>query len=264
MHNAYWNYFVHPDKLVNTFCAICLCTLGYFIAKKMSALVERGLVNRFSRHQLMLARRSVFYVIFSIFLVTSLQHIGFKLSVLLGAAGVFTVALGFASQTAGSNLISGIFLLFEQPFKVGDTVEIKGNVGVVDSIDLLSTKLKTADNKLVRIPNEVMIKSEMTNLSYFSTRRVDIIVTISFESNISDVKAILLDIAAQYPPVLSNPEPTVSINSFINSGVEIKFMVWVNTSDVLATRNALQELIKQQFDSAGIITPAPQFTVQRV
>jgi small conductance mechanosensitive channel len=199
-----------------------------------------------------------------VFFITSLQHIGFQLSVLLGAAGVFTVAIGFASQTAGSNLISGIFLLFEQPFKVGDTVDIKGNIGVVDSIDLLSTKLKTSDNKLVRIPNEVMIKSEMINLSYFSTRRVDIIVAVSYATDINQVKSILLDVAANCALVLKDPEPSVSIINFINSAIEIKFMVWVYTSEVSAARNNLQEMIKKQFDLSGIVSPAPQMPAQHV
>ena len=264
MFYDYLNYFLHPDKMVNTIYALCLFVFGYFISKRLSMFAERSLSKRFTRHQTMLIRRTVFYSIFAIFSVTSLQHVGFQLSVLLGAAGVFTVAISFASQTAASNLISGIFLLFEHPFKVGDTVEVKGIIGVVDSIDLLSTKLKTSDNKLVRIPNEAMIKSEITNLSYFSTRRLDIIVAVAYDCNIAQVKSMLMDIAEQSEKVLEDPAPNVMINNFANSAVELKFMVWVNTTEVSATRNILQETIKHQFDSAGIETPAaPQYTVQR-
>lgn len=264
LHNTYLNYFVHPDKIVNTVYALCLVVLGYFIAKRCSILAERAFIKKFSRHHTMLIRRTIFYSVFTIFAVTGLQHVGFKLSVLLGAAGVFTVAISFASQTAASNLISGIFLLFEHPFKVGDTVEVKGIVGVVDSIDLLSTKLKTSDNKLVRIPNEAMIKSEITNLSYFSTRRLDLMVEVAYECDITRVKSMLLDIAEQCNQVLKDPEPTVSINNFANSAVELKFMVWVSTPDISITRNVLQEMIKQQFDRAGIEIPMPQYMVQRV
>lgn len=260
----YLNFFIHPDKVVNTVYALCLVFIGYFIAKRISVLTERGMEKRFSRHHTMLMRRCVFYAIFTVFAVTSLQHIGFQLSVLLGAAGVFTVAISFASQTAASNLISGIFLLFEHPFQVGDTVEVKGITGVVESIDLLSTKLKTPDNKLVRIPNEAMIKSEITNLSYFATRRLDIIVSIAYDCNINQVRTMLIDIANQSEKVLNEPAPNVTIDNFANSAVELKFMVWVNTSDVSATRNALQETIKQQFDAAGIESPPAQFSVQRV
>ncbi|RUR18519.1 mechanosensitive ion channel family protein [Legionella sp. km535] len=258
---GYLSYFVHTDKMVNITYALCLFVIGYFFAKRLGILAERTFIKRFSRHQTMLIRRVVFYAVFTIFAVTSLQHIGFKLSVLLGAAGVFTVAISFASQTAASNLISGIFLLFEHPFKVGDTVEVKGITGVVDSIDLLSTKLKTSDNKLVRIPNEAMIKSEITNLSYFSTRRLDIIVAVAYDCDISQVKSMLLDIAQHCEQVLKDPEPMVNINNFANSAVELKFMVWVSTSELSAARNIVQERIKQQFDRAGIETPLPQYMV---
>ncbi len=262
VHNSYLSYFIPADKVVNVVYAVGLFILGYFVAKRFSLLAERAFSKKFSRHQTMLSRRFIFYSIFTVFSVTSLQHLGFKLSVLLGAAGVFTVAISFASQTAASNLISGIFLLFEHPFKVGDAIEVKGIAGVVDSIDLLSTKLKTSDNKLVRIPNEAMIKSEIANLSYFSTRRLDIIVDVAYNCDISQVKSMLLDIAAHCALVLKDPEPSVSINNFTNSAIELKFMVWVSTSELSSTRNLLQERIKQQFDQAGIETPAPQYMVQ--
>lgn len=253
-----------PEKLLNIGYAISLFLVGYIVAKRLGIIAERALVNRFSRHHTMLINRSVFYIVFTIFFVASLQHLGFHLSVLLGAAGVFTVAISFASQTAASNLVSGIFLLFERPFKVGDTVEVKGINGIVDSIDLLSTKLKTPDNKLVRIPNEAMIKSEITNLSYFSTRRIDLIISVAYDCDITQVKAMLLTIADNCDLVLKDPAPYVTIDNFANAAVELKFMVWVNTGDVAATRNTLQEMVKHQFDREGIETPPPQVTVHRV
>ncbi|WED43457.1 mechanosensitive ion channel family protein [Legionella cardiaca] len=256
-------HLLDPNKLLNIGYAISLFFIGFLCAKRISIIAEKTLKKRFSRHHTMLAKRFVFYLIFTIFFVTSLQHLGFKLSVLLGAAGVFTVALSFASQTAASNLISGIFLLFEQPFKVGDTVEVKGINGVVDSIDLLSTKLKTPDNKLVRIPNEAMIKSEITNLSYFSTRRIDLIIAVAYDIDFSRVKTMLLGIADSCDKVLKEPAPHVTIDNFANAAVELKFMVWVNTADLSIARNLLQERIKQQFDQEGIETPSPQVSVHR-
>jgi small conductance mechanosensitive channel len=254
----------HSEKLLGIVYALALIIIGYFIAKQISLFVASHFTKRLSPHHNMLARRIIFYLIFAIFFVTSLQNLGVELSVLLGAAGVFTVAISFASQTAASNLISGIFLLFEHPFKVGDTVEIKGINGIVDSIDLLSTKLKTPDNKLVRVPNEVMIKTEVTNLSYFSTRRIDLIVAIAYDCDITQVKNMLLNIAESCDKVLKEPAPLVSIDNFANSAVELKFMVWTNTADLGTVRNILQENIKRQFDREGIEVPPPQIAVQRV
>ncbi|ASQ46909.1 mechanosensitive ion channel family protein [Legionella clemsonensis] len=253
-----------PDKLLNIIYALSIFFIGYLVAKRIAVVTERAMSKRFTRHHTLLARRFIFYLIFTLFFVASLQHLGFQLSVLLGAAGIFTVAISFASQTAISNLVSGVFLLFEHPFKVGDTVEVKGITGVVDSIDLLSTKLKTPDNKLVRIPNEALIKSEITNLSYFLTRRIDLIIAVAYDCDITQVKSMLLTIADHCDKVLRDPAPNVTIDNFANSAVELKFMVWVNTADLAQTRNLLQEIIKQQFDREGIEAPPPQVTVHRV
>lgn len=254
---------LHSSKLINMLWAIGLTLVGYLIAQRFSLFIEHTMSKRFSRHHTQLFSRLLFYTIFIIFLFSGLQHLGFNLSVLLGAAGVFTVAISFASQTAASNLISGIFLLFEHPFKVGDTIEIKGINGVVESIDLLSTKLKTSDNRLVRIPNEAMIKSEITNLSFFNTRRIDLIVDVAYHSDIMHVKTTLMALAQECKQVLDNPEPNVVINNFAASAVEVKFMVWVNTTNTTQVRNYLQEKIKQCFDQEGIEIPVPEVTTLR-
>lgn len=255
---------LHSTKLINMLWAVGLTLFGFFAAQRFSQLIEKTMAKRFSRHHTMLFSRVMFYSIFIIFLFSGLQYLGFNLSVLLGAAGVFTVAISFASQTAASNLISGIFLLFEHPFKVGDTIEMKGINGVVESIDLLSTKLKTSDNRLVRIPNEAMIKSEITNLSYFDTRRIDLTIGVAYQSDIPQVKSSLISIAENCEQALKYPEPTVVINNFAASAVELKFMVWVNTADASQVKNYLQERIKHCFDQEGIEIPFPQVTIHRV
>ncbi|MCA0403757.1 MAG: mechanosensitive ion channel family protein [Proteobacteria bacterium] len=260
----YLNYFTHPNQILNIAYALGLLILGFCLAKRASNLTEHLLNKHFSRHHILLIKRSLFYITFTIFAVTGLQHLGFNLSVLLGAAGIFTVAISFASQTAASNLISGIFLLFEHPFKVGDTVEVKGINGVVDSIDLLSTKLKTSDNKLVRIPNEAMIKSEITNLSYFSTRRLDLLIAIAYETDIEKVKNILLELANAATGVLAVPAPSVIINNFANYAVEIKLMVWTKTENFSQLKNSMQEVIKLRFDKEGIESPTSPLSIQRI
>lgn len=257
-------HFVNSTKVLNSFYAIGLLVFGYFLAKRIKVFVEHAMSSRFSRHHVMLVSRGAFYIIFAIFLVSSLQHLGFKLSVLLGAAGVFTVAISFAAQTAASNLISGIFLLFERPFKMGDNIEVKGISGIVESIDLLSTKLKTADNKLVRIPNEALIKSEITNLSYFTIRRIDLTLAVSYNSDITVVKKMLLELLLACDDVLKEPTPNIIINNFTGSAVELKIMAWVNTAEITRVKNKLQEAIKQQFDFAGIEMHSTQMTIHQI
>tara|TARA_Y100000588_G_scaffold390551_1_gene496368 strand:- start:581 stop:1357 length:777 start_codon:yes stop_codon:yes gene_type:complete len=243
--------------------SILLMGIGFIIAKRLSQLVERSMSHRFSRHQALLARRLIFYVLFFTFLVSALHQIGFKITVLLGAAGVFTVALSFASQTAASNLVSGIFLIFESPFKVGDTITVKNITGVVDSIDLLSTIIISVDNKKIRVPNETIVKSEITNMSSKPIRRIDLILGISYDSNIDEVKQVLMDIADKNPDVLGDPAPNVIINQFADSAIEIKFMAWVASLQYGSVKNQLNHAIKAEVDKGHIQMPFPQLTLHK-
>lgn len=253
----------HYDKALNMAYAFGLLFFGYFIAKRIAKILESGLKKIVSRHHLMLISRGSFYFLFILFIISGLQHLGFNLSVLLGAAGVFTVAISFASQTAASNLISGIFLLFERPFKIGDNIEINSVSGVVESIDLLSTKLRTSDNKLVRIPNETLIKSQITNLNYFSIRRIDLLIRVGYATDLEKIKGLLLKIAKHYPAALDEPAPTLSIHHFSPTAIELLFMVWAETSKITSVKDKLQEEIKLSFEREGIEMPTPQIVLQK-
>lgn len=243
--------------------AVLLVFFGLVIAKKIAAATAKYSKKRFSKHHAALIKQLVFYIIFVAFLVSALQQLGFKLTVLIGAAGVLSVAVGFASQTAASNLISGIFLIFERPFSVDDFIEVKNFSGTVTAIDLLSTKLKTTDNRLIRVPNETMIKSEVINYNAYKTRRIDLIIDISYDNDIEQARRILIDVAEQNNDILSDPQPKVWVNTFADSSIQLKLMAWVDTSKFGATKSTLQETIKQQFDQKNIDIPYPQITIHK-
>ena len=166
---------INTERLTEILVAIILSIFGFLIARLVSNTFIRTIGNKFNAHQRLVWRRGIFYFIFLIFVMASLKEAGFKLSVFLGAAGILTVALGFASQTSATNLISGLFLIGEGSFEIGDTIQltlIRGHVieGEVISIDLLSVKLLTQDNVYVRLPNEQLIRAPVHNLSKFPIR----------------------------------------------------------------------------------------------
>src|SRR5690554_2408270 len=99
-------------------------------------------------------RRVFFYLVFLLFAVAALREAGFSLDVVLGAAGILTVAIGFASQTSASNIISGLFVVMEKPFEIGDTIEVDATIGEVVAIDLLSVKLRTAETCTCAYPTK--------------------------------------------------------------------------------------------------------------
>jgi len=188
--------------------ASLIVLVGYVTARVVKKLLTKTLQPRLSTHQLMLLNRLSFYLIFVLFLITALQTMGFNLGIIMGAAGIFTVAIGFASQTSASNLISGLFLILEKPFELEDLIQIKNTKGYVISIDLLSVKLKTLDNVFVRIPNETLIKSEIINFTRFSTRRFDMKVRVAYKNDLEKVEKTLFELAEKNNFCLKDPAPT--------------------------------------------------------
>src|SRR5690554_8088283 len=156
-------------------------------------------------------RRVFFYLVFLLFAVAALREAGFSLDVVLGAAGILTVAIGFASQTSASNIISGLFLVMEKPFEIGDVIEVDATIGEVVAIDLLSVKLRTPDNLYVRIPNETLIKTRVINRSKFPIRRIDLAIGIAYAEDVERVSNLLLQLAEQNPECLEEPIPFVLV-----------------------------------------------------
>ena len=209
----------------------------------------------------LVAGRFAFYAGLAIVLITTLNELGFSLAPLLGAAGVLGIALGFASQTSVSNLISGIFLIAERPFVVGDLIEVGGVTGFVLSIDSISVKLRTFDNKMVRIPNETMVKSQVTNITRFPIRRLDVRVGVAYKEDVARVRRILLDVANRNPLSLMEPEPIVVFEGFGESSIDFLVGIWTTRQNFLAVKNGIQAEIKAAFDEAQIEIPFPHRTL---
>lgn len=195
--------------------------------------------------------------------VTVLVQLGFHLTPLLGAAGILGIALGFASQTSVSNLISGFFIMGEQSFVVGDVIEVGDRTGTVLSIDMLSVKLRTFDNKLVRIPNETLVKSEVVTVTRFPIRRIDILLGVAYHENLDEVRELLFQIARSTPGVLMEPEPVFIFRAFGDSSLDLQLGVWATRESWLETKNAVHFRIKRGLDEAGIEIPFPQRTIHQ-
>lgn len=245
------------ERAVDLFRAGVLLVLGVLFATLASRLVLRVAGKRLSQHHLQLFRRLAFYIILALFVASALRELGFSLAVLMGAAGVLTVAIGFASQTSASNLISGLFLIGERPFSVGDVIRIGNTTGEVLSIDALSVKLRTFDNLFVRIPNETLIKSEVTTLTRFAIRRLDLILGVAYKEDINAVRDVLMAVAEKNMLCLDEPAPLFIFTGFGDSSLDIQFSVWAKRESFLPLRNSITAEIKAAFDAAGIEIPFP-------
>jgi len=235
--------------------AILLLMIGLITARFISIGFAKLAHQRVTRHQKYLLKRISFSIIFFIFLFSAFQELGFHLSVLLGATGILTVAMGIASQTSLSNFVSGAFILGEKAFKIGDVIKVNDLQGEVISIDFLSVKIRTDDNNMVRIPNEVLIKSAVTNKSYFDTLRVDFTIDLSYKENLETLQAVLTEVAEKNSLCLKDPKPSVAIQKFTNATVIMQFYVWGMRENYSHLKNSIQEEMKQALRKRGIEIP---------
>ncbi|MCW9013137.1 MAG: mechanosensitive ion channel family protein [Gammaproteobacteria bacterium] len=262
--NEFWAdivTFLSSEKIWNMTRAFILVIVGAAVAKLISLTLTKAAGEKLDSHGLMLLKRGSYYLIFVLFLFSALRELGFNLSVLLGAAGVLTVAVGFASQTSASNLISGLFLVAERPFTVGDVIRVGTTTGEVLSIDLLSVKLRTFDNLFVRIPNESLIKSEVTTVTRFPIRRLDIMVGVAYKEDLKNVRRVLAEVAEKNPLCLEEPKPLYIFQGFGDSSLDIQYSVWAKRENFLELKNSIHEEIKNAFDEQDIEIPFPHRTI---
>ncbi|TVP55423.1 MAG: mechanosensitive ion channel family protein [Halomonadaceae bacterium] len=245
------------EILIQWLKPLVVMAVGLTVAITASRVVQRYSAERLSQHRAVLLRRLVFYTITAIFLLMALRQSGFQIGVLLGAAGILTVAIGFASQTSASNIISGLFLLAEKPFELGQMIEVDGNRGVVVGIDLLSVKLRTPENLFVRIPNETLIKTRVVNLNRFPLRRVDLPVGVAYGEDLDKVKRILIELVNADQRCMEEPVPFVLMQQFGASSVDLMLYFWVRQEDFRQLRSDMLFAIKAAFDREGVEIPFP-------
>jgi small-conductance mechanosensitive channel len=242
--------FATMDRTVDGVRAALILCLTILFTRFGSRWVRSVVAHRVDAQRAALAGRLSAWLLLALGFSAAFEELGFKLHVILGAAGVLSVAVGFAAQTTLSNLISGFFLFGERPFGVGDTIDIDGITGEVLAIEMLATTLRTADNRFVRIPNETLIKTRLTNQTRFSRRRVELVIPLANEEDFSKTRAAVLAVVGKTPMALSDPPPSVFIGAFGETSVLCSVWVWGETKDLQALRASLSDEIHGALGSA--------------
>lgn len=240
---------------------LALVVIGVPLLRFFSFLLQKSLSRRFTDQKKMVLSKGFLYVGNCILVIWVFHLCGFKFSTLLGAAGIAGIAIGFAAQTSLSNLISGIFLIWEQPFQIGDLIKADQQQGVVHSISLLSVQLRTFDNQLIRIPNESLIKNPLVNITRFPIRRMDLNIGVAYKEDVQKVMDILKAVADANPYCLEKPEPVIIFKGFGESALEILFAPWFAKQDFILLRNSILKEIKHTFDEENIEIPFPHRTL---
>lgn len=250
--------FLRNSPVEDWFWALIIFIVGILVMKLLGFIL-RSVSHRFvpERHAPMLSR-ILRYGGYALITIIALNRAGVDLGVLLGAAGILTVAIGFASQTSASNVISGLFLVGERPFVVGDIIRVENIIGTVVAIDFVSVKLKTFDNLYARIPNEILFKSTIVNQTHFQVRRIDIEFPLSPESDLPFVRDRLMENIARIPNVLDEPVPEFQLLGFNEAGVQVRVCAWTVSPDFRHTRTKVCLAIIKTLQEQEVTLPGPR------
>lgn len=246
-------------SISNLLTAFLVFYFSYLLAKKSKDyMIIRSSKQRLPEVQV--KAKLFYYLIVTLAFFLALNIAGFtgRLTTLLAAAGITGIILGFASQTVVANFISGIFMYFDKPLKIGDPVEVAGYSGVVHDIRILSTRIRTWDGLLVRIPNEKLFNSEIKNLQKYPARRVDITVGIAYKEDAEKAIEVIKKTLDEMPYVLAEPEPMVFVDNLGDSSVNIAVRAWAPSEKWFDVRWQIVQKVKKALDDAGIEIPFPQ------
>ena len=233
-----------------------LVTVGFaFLARR---LLRRSLEPRLPSHVYKPLENLVFYgiVLFGVFAAAA--PFGISLSSLLVAGGFAGLVVGLASQQAVSNLVSGMFLLLEQPLRVGDPVSVGGVGGIVADINIFSTRIRTWDGYIVRMPNSSVYTASITNYARTRARRVEIKIGVSYGSDLSRAIEALRGLMDEHPFCLVNPAPEVFVEDYADSAIVLNARCWAPSPVWFATKTQLMTRVKEALDRAGVEIPFPQ------
>lgn len=243
----------------NLIAAVLILILGRWLVQWISYLIRKALTK--SGMDVTLVRfleKLTYYTLLVAVLIAAADQVGIKTTSFLAILGAAGLAIGLALKDSLSNFASGVMLILFKPFKVGDAVTVAGVTGKVEQIDIFSSVLLTPDNQKIIVPNSSITSNVITNITANPTRRIDLVIGISYDDDIKQAKEIIENIIRDEPRILSEPAPTIALGELGASSVDIVVRPWVNTAEYWDVRFSLLETIKYTFDQNDITFPFPQ------
>ncbi len=251
---------VFIDSLI---IGILMMVAGIILARVISTIFKRYVSANLPENTAKNFHKIIYYGIIMITVLVVITSQGIDLSGLMVAGGIFGVIIGFATQSVVSNLISGIFLIFDRPAKIGDLIEITNSkvYGKLMEITIFSTRIKLFDGSIVRVPNEKIFTSEIRNVSGSEVRRIDVALGIAYGEDIDHVIEVIKKSLERQPYVLREPEPVIETESLGESSVNLKVLAWIPRDEWDNVGPVLLRVIKKSLDEEGIEIPFPQRTI---
>ena len=257
-----------PDNIVeivasyafSLLMALLIFVIGKWAVNKIVKLLGKVLrkVKGMDETLIKFLENIVYYALMIVVILTALGKLGVETTSFLAILGAAGLAIGLALKDSLGNFASGVMIILFKPFKVGDFVTAGGVTGSVSEVGIFNSVFITGDNQKIIVPNSAITSSSITNVNAFDTRRVDLVVGISYDDDIKKAKDILTSIISSNEKVLIEKGITVAVSELADSSVNFVVRAWVNTPDYWDVKFGLTESIKTTFDKEGITIPYPQ------
>jgi len=247
------------DLAINVAIAIAI----FYVGKLVVSLIVRGMRKVMRRQEVDQTLETfvcnlVRIILMVVVIIAAIGQIGIQTTSFIAIFGAAGLAVGLALQGSLSNFAAGVLIVLFRPYKVGDFVEAAGIAGVVEQVQILTTILKTGDNKQIIVPNGQIMDSIITNYSANDKRRVDMVVGVSYDDDLDKVRSTIEELVAADERILAEPACTIAVSALADSSVNFVVRPWVNTADYWGVMFDLTEAIKKRFDKEGISFPFPQ------
>jgi len=244
---------------IKIFFALVIFIVGKILAKSITNLVRKGMSKSGMDEALIKFLGGLVYAVLLVAVIlAAVDTLGVNVTSLLAIVGAAGLAVGLALKDSLANFAAGVMIMIFRPFKIGDFVTTGGVAGVVDEIGLFCVLMHTPDNQRIIIPNSAVFGNTITNTSALPTRRIDLVMGISYDDNIGTAKKIIEDIIAADERILDDPAPVIAVSELADSSVNLVVRPWVKSEDYWPTRFDLLETMKVKLEEGGISIPFPQ------
>jgi len=235
----------------------------FFIGRMIARIVTKGLRKAMQSRKVdkileSFACNLVYWVLMIFVIIATINHIGVQTTSLIAIMGAAGLAIGLALQGSLANFAAGVLIVMFRPYRVGDFIEAAGISGTVLEVQILTTVLKTGDNKQIIVPNGQIMGSIITNYSANDTRRVEMTIGVSYDDDLDKVRSTLQELVNADDRILKDPECLIAVSELADSSVNFIVRPWVNRADYSSVKFGLTEAIKKRFDQEGISFPFPQ------
>jgi len=246
--------------------ALLIFFIGKWISKSVVKILGKALrkVGGVDETLVKFLENIVYYALLTVVIIAALNKLGIATTSFLAILGAAGLAVGLALKDSLGNFASGVMIVLFKPFKAGDSVVAGGVSGTVTEVTIFNTVFLTADNQKIIVPNSSITSGSITNVNANNTRRVDIVVAISYEDSIKNAKDVLTNIINSNPKVLKDKGFGISVTDLAETSVKLGVNVWAKSSDYGSLKAELLEEIKIKFDEVGITIPYPKNVYQQI